>query len=62
MRVSNSPLGRIDGRVDVTDRTIAQATDHRIILFASDIRMHFAQQFERLVQCPGRLAASSTPT
>ncbi len=43
-------LGGANRCIDVTDGVVAQAPRDRVILLARHIRVHLAQQFQRLVQ------------
>jgi len=40
----------VDGAIDVTHSAIAQTLHHRIVFLASNIGMHLAEQFQRLVK------------
>src|SRR5580700_11788312 len=50
--VEDRLLGLMNRRVEMADGAIAQATCHRIVLFARDIVVHLVQQLQRLVQPP----------
>lgn len=40
----------VNGRIDVTDRTVTQSARHRIVLFTRDVLAHLVEQLERPMQ------------